>query len=198
MLVVTVDTDRTDTQPEHFKNLDRKPSKYVMTDSRTEYGVQNLKSFIAAVEASNPGFQIFWGPKEQFEAQFRGKRIGVNFGEEEYLNDTNEIKVAVKPRFFFDYAKCYEIKPPARKQLPHQAPPQYQQAYQNGYQAAQNNPPQWQQPTAQPAPYVPYQQPQPQPQPNVVNQYQQPVPQQATLEGFMQISPQNDEDLPFG
>lgn len=186
MLKITVDTDRTDSQPEHFRNLDRKPMKWLVTDAKTEYGTQNLKSFICAVEASNPGFQVFWGDKIQFEAQFRGKRIGCNFGEEEYLNDKGETKTAVKPIYFFDYAKCDEQKVPGKKMLGTVTPsPQNQNAYQNGYQAAQQQtvqsaqiPPQYQQPTAQ------YQQ-------QTMNQYAPPQ------QGFMDLGALPDECLPF-
>lgn len=56
-----------------------------------------FKSFIEAVEASNPGYH-FDGHSEQTLVR---KWIGIVMGEEEYRKrDTGEIKVALKPQVF--------------------------------------------------------------------------------------------------
>lgn len=53
-----------------------------------------FKGLITAIEKSNPSFVWGWD-----ETALKGKFVGFNFGEEEYLNSQNEIRVNVKPRF---------------------------------------------------------------------------------------------------
>lgn len=61
-------------------------------DGATNGGFKNL---VECVKESNTGFEPQWG--ESFCASFKGKFVGVVFGEEEYRNYSGEIKTSVKP-----------------------------------------------------------------------------------------------------
>lgn len=115
MIKVEVDTDMNDSQPGYYKDLQFNATKWLVTDGRSEHGTENLKSFITAVETSNPGYRVIWGAKAAWEAQFRGKKIGCVFGEEEYYNDAKELKTSVKPRYFCTYDEADQQKVPAKK-----------------------------------------------------------------------------------
>ena len=87
MLVISLDTDKTDAQPnyftEQFKN-DIRPDKkwgcvmYLVVDNSTEYGPENLKRFNTSVEESNTGFSVKWG--DNYASCFKEKKVGVVFG----------------------------------------------------------------------------------------------------------------------
>ncbi len=49
---------------------------------------------ITAVEKSNPPYTFNWD-----ENSLKGKYVGFNFGEEEYLDSKGEVRVNVKPQF---------------------------------------------------------------------------------------------------
>lgn len=102
-LKVTVDTDKNDKQPNYFQtqydnntNADKKWSnggiKYVSL-KEDENCVRMLKSFITAVENSNPGFTYDWNKEVD---QLNGKKVGLVFGLEEYENGEGQIKLATK------------------------------------------------------------------------------------------------------
>lgn len=55
---------------------------------------RGFKSFITAVENSNPGFKVAWDNK--FSACFKGKLVGGVFGREQYLNAYQEKKFTTK------------------------------------------------------------------------------------------------------
>ena len=52
------------------------------------------KGFISATQKSNPDFIINWAGEP---AQFRGKKIGMVFGEEEFIGNDGRKHVSVKP-----------------------------------------------------------------------------------------------------
>ena len=105
MIVVSFDTDRTDSQPEYFKkryDSDTRSDKKWPAGGRT-YQVctgsdgncsKGFKTFIERVEASNPGFKVQWG--DNFANCLKNKFIGGCFGKEEYLNSYGESKFIVK------------------------------------------------------------------------------------------------------
>lgn len=183
MIVIYYDTDMSDTQPEFFTNKflkDRESGRdatwkgrhWIVTDG--EYGPANLKRFTTAVEDSNPGFAVQWGPT--FAGCFTGKKVGIVFRLEEYIDPgTYELRASVKSFRFCNYDKAYEQKIPDRKALP-----------QNQQAAASWQPPQIPQTSA-----------------NIQNGYEQmsfsaAAPNQAAAdEGFMTVDPLLDEGLPF-
>lgn len=105
MIVVYLDTDKMDKQPEFFSKQfksntkeDKKWSNNAIcrqlvldADGFTNRG---FKSFIDCVEESNPGFKVQWG--DAFCECLKGKLVGGVFGREEYLNSVGESKFAVK------------------------------------------------------------------------------------------------------
>lgn len=52
-----------------------------------------FKGMISAIEKSNPGYTWNWD-----ERSLHGKKVGAIFGQEEYLNMNNEIKLSTKCR----------------------------------------------------------------------------------------------------
>lgn len=103
MLVISLDTARQDKQPGYFMeqwNSDDRPDKkwgcrvfqlVLDKDGNTNRG---LKTFITAVEKSNPGFQVQWG--EGFSACFKNRLIGGVFGREQYQNSYGDLKWSTK------------------------------------------------------------------------------------------------------
>lgn len=125
MIKVYIDTDKTDAQPMFYKkryDADTRTEKkwgcimYVMVTDNEGNCNKNLKAFHTAVEESNKGFTVIWGDK--YADAFKGKSVGVVFGEEEYLNNNNEIKTATKPMFFRNIAKVLEAEVPKKRELP--------------------------------------------------------------------------------
>lgn len=53
-----------------------------------------FKGLMVAIEESNPGYKWDW-----CETSLAGKKIGFNFGEEEYVNRNGEVRTNIKPRF---------------------------------------------------------------------------------------------------
>lgn len=125
MLVISLDTDKADAQPnyftEQFKN-DIRPDKkwgcimYLVVDNSTEYGPENLKRFNTSVEESNTGFSVKWG--EDYASCFKEKKVGVVFGREQYLNANGEVKWSTKPRYFRSTGKVLSAEIPKEKLLP--------------------------------------------------------------------------------
>lgn len=105
MIVVSFDTDRTDSQPGYFKeryDSDTRSDRKWPAGGRT-YQVctgsdgncsKGFKTFIECVEASNNGFKVQWG--DNFANCLKNKLIGGCFGKEEYLNSYGESKFTVK------------------------------------------------------------------------------------------------------
>ena len=122
-LKVSVDTSKDDKQPEYFaeqyKNdvrIDRKWSnsaiKYVSLGEE-ETQVRQLKAFITAYENSN-GCQFDWGKDWE---QLKGKKIGLVFGTEEYINQNGDLKLNNKLREFRSIDKVDNVKIPKVKML---------------------------------------------------------------------------------
>ncbi len=59
---------------------------------------RGFKTFVSCVEKSNSGFRVVWG--NGFSGCFKNKLVGGVFGREEYLNQNNEKKFAIKCRYF--------------------------------------------------------------------------------------------------
>ena len=105
MIVISFDTDKTDSQPGYFKeryDSDTRSDKKWPAGGRT-YQVctgsdgncsKGFKTFIECVEASNNGFKVQWG--DNFANCLKNKLIGGCFGKEEYLNSYGESKFTVK------------------------------------------------------------------------------------------------------
>lgn len=106
MVVIYLDTDKTDKQPEYYTKQYQSNTKegkkwsnnaicrqlVLDADGFTNRG---FKSFTDCVEGSNQGFKIQWG--DNFCKCLKGKLIGGIFGREEYLNQsTGESKFATK------------------------------------------------------------------------------------------------------
>ena len=122
-LKVSVDTAKDDKQPEYFKKqyendtrIDRKyPNgaiKYVPIGEE-ENQVKILKSFITAYENSN-GCQFDWGKDWE---QLKGKKIGLVFGQEEYISQDGTTKLATKLNQFRSIDKVDNVKIPKVKKL---------------------------------------------------------------------------------
>lgn len=92
MIKVAVDMDGNDSQPGYFTQEfrdDIRPTKswprggtvYVVVLDKNGNCSKGFKTFINAVEKSNPGFQTQWG--DNFAAQFKGRKIGGIYGDVE-------------------------------------------------------------------------------------------------------------------
>ena len=122
-LKVYVDTASDDKQPEYFKKqyendtrIDKRWSnsaiKYVsLGDEETQ--VRQLKALITAYENSN-NCQFDWGKDWE---QLKGKKIGIIFGPEEYINQNGKLKLNNKLREFRSIDKVDNIKIPKVKLL---------------------------------------------------------------------------------
>lgn len=73
---------------------------------------RNCASFVTSVEESNPGFAFPWDNA----AYLTGKRVGVVFGEEEYLAQDGTIKKGIKPFWFRDVNKVADAPVPKLKE----------------------------------------------------------------------------------
>ncbi len=109
MVVIYLDTDRTDVQPNYFseayRNDTRNPKKWnnnaivrqlvLDAEGNTNRG---FRTFIEYVEKCNSGFKVSWG--EHFADCFKGKLVGALFGREEYLDNAGISKFATKFQVF--------------------------------------------------------------------------------------------------
>lgn len=123
MVVVYIDFSATDGQPRYFEDqykADNRPEKkwpfqgiqYILTEDRDGNTSRSFKGFCTAYEESN-GLQIRWGGAGWGD-QFKGRKIGVVFGEveEEY---NSEVKTRRRIRWFCDDRKADEAAVPAKK-----------------------------------------------------------------------------------
>ena len=127
MVVVCFDFDDKDKQAGYFMQSfkdDARPDKkwphngtaYIMTQDYQDQNKtsRNFKTFCTCAENSN-NFKINWG--DNWGAQFKGKKIGVVFGEVE--NEYNgKTSMRHEMRWFCDYSKATDAKIPAPKYLP--------------------------------------------------------------------------------
>ena len=122
-LKVYVDTASDDKQPEYFREqykndtrIDRKWSnsaiKYISLGEE-ENQVKMLKSFITAYENSN-NCQFDWNKDWE---QLKGKKIGIVFGQEEYISQDGTTKLATKLNQFRSIDKVDNVKIPKVKLL---------------------------------------------------------------------------------
>lgn len=109
MLMIYLDTDKSDNQPQFFKkryDSDTREDKkwgcivYQLTEDVQTGGTnRGLKTFITAVEKSNSsGFKVQWGDK--FCECFKNKLVGGVFGREEYINKKGTPSWSTKLRSF--------------------------------------------------------------------------------------------------
>lgn len=126
MLVILLDTAKTDKQPSYFKqkfDADERPNKKwgcvqrVMLDG-SEFGTRALKNFVQAVcEANNfTEDKIDWA---NICTQFKGKKVCAVFREEEYQKQDGSIGVSIKPYTFRTMAdfKAGKIQEPKKKEV---------------------------------------------------------------------------------
>jgi len=132
MLKIAFDFDKSDEQAGYFmdryKNNDNEDKKwpwqafmYIVSEDAQGNTTKNFKNFCNDIEASNPGFSIKWG--ENFGAQFNGKKIGVVFGEEEYINNNGDLAISIKFKWTCAVANAKNQKIPAIKKVAVQALP---------------------------------------------------------------------------
>lgn len=129
MVVVALDFAKNDRQPEYFKHqfeTDNRPEKkwpyqgvqYIVTEDADGKCSRSFKGFITSFERSN-GTTTKWDDK--FCSQFKGKKIGVVYGEvEEEFN--GEVKTRRRIRWFCEDAKADTVAAPAKKLLPGSSP----------------------------------------------------------------------------
>lgn len=125
MIVVLFDFCKPDQQEgyftQQFENDDRPEKKwpfagkkYVMVNDYNDPNKtsRNFKSFCSCIEKSN-NFQITWGG-DNWAAQFKGKKIGVVFGEEENEYE-GRITMRHVPKWFCTFDSVKDAKIPAAK-----------------------------------------------------------------------------------
>ena len=126
MIVVSIDFSAPeDAQAGYFKKQfdndtrdDKKwpfqATSYILTLNSEGKTNRSFKSFCTAFEDSN-GCKIKWG--DDFGKQFKGKKIGVMYGEveEEY---NGQIQMRTRIRWFFDLHKIDSQSAPLAKLLP--------------------------------------------------------------------------------
>ena len=122
-LKVSVDTSKDDKQPEYFaeqykndnridKRWNNSAIKYISLGEE-ENQVKMLKAFITAYENSN-GCQFDWDKDWE---QLKGKKIGLIFGQEEYISQDGTTKLATKLNKFRSIDKVDNVKIPKVKLL---------------------------------------------------------------------------------
>lgn len=121
-LKVYVDTASDDKQPnyfmEQFKNDTRPDKKYpnsaikYVSLREDETCVRMLKSFLTCIEKSNSNFKFDW---DKDVDQLKGKKVGLVFGLEEYVNNDGETKTIAKLNQFRSIDKIDNIKIPKVK-----------------------------------------------------------------------------------
>ncbi|NFH81773.1 hypothetical protein FDA09_16795 [Clostridium botulinum] len=109
MVVIYLDTDKTDVQPNYYSNAyknDTRAEKKWNNNAIVRQLVldaegatnRGFKTFIDMVEKSNNGFKVAWG--EHFADCFKGKLVGALFCREEYLDNAGVSKFATKFQVF--------------------------------------------------------------------------------------------------
>jgi len=121
-LQICVDIDGNDEQKGYFKkqydanqNKEKRwangATKYISL-KEDDKCVAMFKGFITTVENSNPNFK--WNFDE---SKLVGLKLVAVFGQEEYLNDKNEVKLSTKITQFRSLDKLKEVKIPKIKKL---------------------------------------------------------------------------------
>ena len=120
-VVIYIDFDIQDEQADYFKKIyqaDTRQEKkwpndgtlYITNNDQAIFD-RNIKAFNTAYEDSN-GVQTIWG--SSWAAQFKGKKIGVVYGEEESVW-RDELRTNRKIRFFCDTHKALDQDIPKKK-----------------------------------------------------------------------------------
>lgn len=127
MLKISLDTAQDDIQPGYFADKWRSDTR---DEANRKWGCvmyqlvyddmgatnRGFKSFITSVQESNDGFRVAWGAS--FEACFKGKRVGAIFREEEYMKNSGDYAMSVKPFAFRSVATVKAgVDKPAPKYL---------------------------------------------------------------------------------
>lgn len=122
MIKISFDTATDDKQPsyyaEQYKSDTREQKKWsgvswlnvLDQDGNT---AKSFKGFCTSIEESNPGFNMVWG--DGFANALKNKQIGGVFGEEEYLNDSGDVKTARKLRFWRSVEGALKADIPEKK-----------------------------------------------------------------------------------
>lgn len=122
MIIVSIDFAAEDKQPKYFEEQYRNDTRdekkwpyqatqYIVTEDNEGNTTRSFKSFCTNFEISN-GVTIKWG--SNWGAQFKGRRIGVVYGEvEEKYN--GEIKTRRRIRWFCDDHKAAEQAIPEKQ-----------------------------------------------------------------------------------
>lgn len=127
MLTISYDTTEEDSQPKFFtedylgqSGTAKKwhGNHYIVQG--TDYFLKNLKQFVGAAEASNEGFEGLDKDGTVKTDDFKGKKIGIVFREEEYLANTGRKGTSVKSFYFCNYADAEDKPVPEKRTLPEQ------------------------------------------------------------------------------
>lgn len=127
MLTISFDTTEEDSQPKYFtedylgqSGTAKKwhGNHYIVQGN--DYFLKNLKQFVGAAEASNDGFEGIDKDGNVKTDDFKGKKIGIVFREEEYLANTGRKGTSVKSFYFCSYADAADKPVPEKRALPEQ------------------------------------------------------------------------------
>lgn len=126
MIAVYIDFAAEDRQPKYFENQYKEDTRedkkwpfqavqYILTEDSDGNTSRSFKGFCTAYEDSN-GLTIKWGGGAAWGQQFKGRRIGVVYGEvdEEY---NGKFSTRRRIRWFCDDHKTGDQEIPARKPL---------------------------------------------------------------------------------
>lgn len=127
MLTISFDTTEEDSQPKYFTedylgqtgNARKWHGNHYIVQGN-DYFLKNLKQFAGAVEASNDGFEGVDKDGNVKTDDFKGKKVGIVFREEEYLANTGRKGTSVKSFYFCNYADAMDKPVPEKKALPEQ------------------------------------------------------------------------------
>ena len=126
MLKIASEFDKTDKQAGYMAKEfadDIRPDKkwpragvhYIVVTDKNGNCSRSFKSFINAVEKSNPGFKVQWG--DNFGAQFKGLKVGGVYGEVENEWD-GKPSMRRELRWFIPIDRIADAKVPEPKYLP--------------------------------------------------------------------------------
>ena len=127
MLTISFDTTEEDSQPTYFtedylgqSGTAKKwhGNHYIVQGN--DYFLKNLKQFVGAAEASNEGFEGLDKDGTVKTDDFKGKKIGIVFREEEYLANTGRKGTSVKSFYFCNYEDAADKPVPEKRALPEQ------------------------------------------------------------------------------
>jgi len=126
-VTIQYDTAKDDAQPSYYQTAyksDTRPDKKyggnhnVFTETRVFDGRQTnaFKNFLSAVESSNAGYKFDWNNPANLDT-LKGKYVGGVFVEEEYVNNSGEIKIARKLRYWRSVEGALTAEIPKKKEI---------------------------------------------------------------------------------